>query len=82
MITLKDSVKKSRDEVMAALDKENIETRPVFYPMHDMPPYKEDRSYPVADRLSARGINLPTHGRMTERDIDRIVAALTRAVAN
>ncbi len=82
VITLKDSVRKSRDEVMAALDRENIETRPVFYPMHDMPPYKEDRAYPVADRLSARGINLPTHGRMTERDIDRIVAALARAVAN
>ena len=79
VITLKESVKKSRDEVMAALDRENIETRPVFYPMHQMPPYKEDRGYDVADHLAARGINLPTHGRLTERDIDRIVGALERA---
>lgn len=82
VITLKDSVMKSRDAVMAALDKENIETRPVFYPMHDMPPYKEDRRYPVAEHLAARGINLPTHGRMTERDIQRIAAALQRAVVD
>ncbi|WP_274628438.1 DegT/DnrJ/EryC1/StrS family aminotransferase [Arvimicrobium flavum] len=80
VITLKDSVAKSRDAVMAALDKENIETRPVFYPMHHMPPYQEDRTYPIAEHLSARGINLPTHGRMTERDIDRVVDALRRAV--
>jgi perosamine synthetase len=80
VVVLKDSVKKSRDEVMAALDRENIETRPVFYPMHQMPPYFEERPYPVADHLAARGINLPTHGRMTERDIDRVVAALRRAV--
>jgi len=81
VVTLKDSVAKSRDAVMAALDKENIETRPVFYPMHEMPPYAEERRYPVAEHLSARGINLPTHGRMTDRDIDRVVAALGRAVA-
>ena len=40
----------SRDEVMAQLEAAGIETRPVFYPMHVMPVYREaDGSYPVAE---------------------------------
>jgi perosamine synthetase len=80
VIILKDDVGKSRDQVMADLDGEGIETRPVFFPMHTMPPYQEDNVYPVAEKLSGRGINLPTHGRLTEGDICRIVDALKKSV--
>ena len=38
-----------RDAVMRELDAAGIETRPVFYPMHLLPPYREDR-----DALSER----------------------------
>jgi perosamine synthetase len=74
----------SRDAFMAALDADGIETRPVFYPMHVLPPYLDrTRHYPVADRLAAQGVNLPTHGKLTEDDVDyvvsRIRAALQRA---
>jgi perosamine synthetase len=66
-----------RDELMARLEADNIETRRVFPPMHVLPPY-EDRSgaFPVADRLSACGINLPTHGMLTEDDVDYIVGRI------
>jgi perosamine synthetase len=81
-IKLTDQVSRSRDEVMAALQAQGVETRPVFYPMHVMPPYREaDGAYPQAEACAARGINLPTHGRLTDADLDRICAALLSAVA-
>jgi perosamine synthetase len=82
-ILLGDSVSKKRDRVMLELDEKGIETRPVFYPMHVLPPYQEKAGgpFPRADFCAARGINLPTHGRLTEQDIDRVVAALERSIS-
>ncbi len=58
---------------MARMDASGIETRPVFYPMHIMPPYEEKGvSYPGADYCAARGINLPTHGLLSDSDISRL----------
>jgi perosamine synthetase len=69
-----------RDLVMARLDEVGIETRPVFYPMHQMPPYRNERPYPVADRRASRGITLPMHQGLTGRDINRIADSLARAL--
>jgi perosamine synthetase len=69
-----------RDAVMHALDADGIETRPVFYPMHIMPPYLEPTSYPVADAWAARGINLPTHLEVTSEDVQRIASSLRNAL--
>ena len=69
-----------RDELMRALDDAGIETRPVFYPMHVLPPYKEDKAYPVADEWAQRGLNLPTHQYLTRDDINRVASAISRAL--
>jgi perosamine synthetase len=37
-----------------------IETRPLFYPAHRLPHYSTGQLFPVAESLSARGINLPS----------------------
>ncbi len=82
-IRLLDSVEKQRDQVMQELDVMGIETRPVFYPMHVMPPYQEPPgSYPRAELCGARGINLPTHANLTEQDLDYIVATLATVLEN
>ena len=66
-----------RDTVMRTLDLAGIETRPVFYPMHLLPPYREDPAlYPNATRCASRGMNLPTHGLLTEADVERICRVL------
>jgi perosamine synthetase len=76
-ILLKRGRAADRDRWMAALAERGIETRPVFYPMHVMPPYREaDGSYPVAESLSQRGISLPTHGLLTEEDIEFIAGCM------
>jgi perosamine synthetase len=66
----------SNERFREALAARGIDSRPVFYPMHTMPPYSEDRCYPVAEDLSARGLNLPTHGHLTEDDVQYIGDAI------
>ena len=76
-ILLKRGHAADRDRWMAALAERGIETRPVFYPMHVMPPYREpDGSYPIAESLSQRGISLPTHGLLTEEDVEFIAGCI------
>lgn len=79
-IFLREGDEARRNDVMAALDAAGIETRPVFYPMHVMPPYREEASYPVADLWAQRGINLPTHLDVTREDVSRIAKALAAAL--
>ncbi len=76
-VTLGDAVRRSRDEIMKMMAARGIETRPVFYPVHQMPPYSDAVGpFPVADRVSAKGINLPTHGLLTRSDVERVAATL------
>jgi len=80
-VFLREGGEARRDAVMKALDADGIETRPVFYPMHVLPPYRESNAYPVADEWAQRGINLPTHQFLTPSDVGRIAASLERALA-
>lgn len=77
-VLLREGGEAERDQLMQRLDKLGIETRPVFYPMHVMPPYFEkDGNYPVANSCAMRGINLPTFAELSEAQIARICDALT-----
>ncbi|WP_299454228.1 DegT/DnrJ/EryC1/StrS family aminotransferase [uncultured Pigmentiphaga sp.] len=70
-----------RDAIISLLDAAGIETRPVFYPMHILPPYAQPAVFPVADLWAQRGINLPTHQALTQADVQRIADALGQALA-
>jgi perosamine synthetase len=61
--------------VMAQLEQTGIETRPVFYPLNDLPMYKQDGN-PVAAALSRRGLVLPTHAELTDADVYYVVDRL------
>jgi perosamine synthetase len=81
IVMLRHGGEAERDGVMRKLDAASIETRPVFYPMHLLPPYLEDATlYPNATRCASRGINLPTHGNLTEADVERICQALEASI--
>ncbi len=80
-VLLRPSVDVDRDAWMQELDQRGIETRPVFYPIHWMPPYQRySGHFPVADDCSSRGINLPTHGKLSEMDVDYVCNQLLAAV--
>lgn len=70
-----------RDEVINSLKQSGIESRPVFYPMHRMPPYKnytmQGESYTVSNNLSDGGISLPSSIYLDEDEIQRICNALS-----
>ncbi len=82
-ILLTDKAKISRDQLIAELNRAGIESRPLFYPLHIMPPYyDETANCPVAEGIAARGINLPTHGALKEEDIDRILRVILEVSAS
>lgn len=68
----------SRNDVMVQLEKQEIETRPVFPLISEMPPYfyGPRPQLPVAARTSRLGINLPTHGALGEEDVRYVVGSL------
>lgn len=70
-----------RDDVMRKLDEAGIDSRPVFYPMHQLPPYRSNAAFPVADDWTARGISLPLHTSLSESDIERVCRSLDHALA-
>jgi perosamine synthetase len=68
-----------RDGLREHLQRLGIETRPVFYPMHVLPPYAQamtPSAYPNADRIAEGGINLPTWPGMSREDVRFVVDAL------
>ena len=83
-VLVRDANRSQRDEVMADLASRGIETRPFFFPMHVLPPYREmsRRAFPVADDLSARGLNLPSGAPLTVEDIERVCLELEDCVGS
>lgn len=72
-IVLQTEFWQNRDAVIEILAEQGIETRPLFYPAHSMPPYIESVSgetFPVAENLSRNGLSLPTWAGLTESQID------------
>jgi perosamine synthetase len=65
-----------RDELMRRLSQDGIDTRPFFHPLHVMPPYRDERSYPAAERIASSGLNLPSSPRLTQDDVAHICARL------
>ena len=61
-----------RDRLMKMLEQRKIETRPAFRCMHHLPIYQSTERHPVAENISARGINLPTHAGLSREDVDYI----------
>jgi perosamine synthetase len=72
-----------RDALRAALQRDGIETRPLFYPVHQMEMYAAPgQHFPVADEIASRGINLPSYPALMRDDItficDRVRDFLVR----
>lgn len=68
-ILIKDKGGKTRNKLIEKLKKTGIDTRPFFYPIHILPPYKNNQKLPIAEKLSKTGINLPSAVTLTEKDV-------------
>lgn len=65
-----------RDELMAKLKQEGIDTRPFFIPLHKMPYLNEGLKLPVAEKLGQIGMNLPSSVKLTKEQIDKITSVI------
>jgi perosamine synthetase len=82
-VLIEDRFKISRRRVMEELALRGIETRPVFYPITSMPPYRNGRiqRFSVAERVSKTGLSLPSSPLLASDSIRRICAVF-RKLAN
>ncbi len=85
-ILLDDKLPISRDDLIDELYARGIETRPLFYPLHTLPPYQASASspinLPVAERLATRGLCLPTWAGLTQSDVQRVCRNLRECIEN
>jgi dTDP-4-amino-4,6-dideoxygalactose transaminase len=67
-----------REGVRRALEAENIESRPIWKPMHLQPVFKDCRiaGGSVSEDLFARGLCLPSGTQMTEQDLERVTKVI------
>ena len=77
-ITIKADSKVKPLDIMEALERENIESRPVWKPMHMQPVFEKCDFIKVADEpiskdLFERGVCLPSDTKMTKEEQDKIV---------
>lgn len=70
----------TREDVRLALDAKNIESRPLWKPMHLQPVYEGSKffGFGVCERLFEQGLCLPSGSNLTEEDFERIFEVLTR----
>ena len=78
VITLDKNSKVKPIDIMEALDKENIESRPVWKPMHMQPIFKDYdfikvEEEPVSTDLFERGVCLPSDTNMTKEEQDVVI---------
>lgn len=73
-VLIEDDFSLTRDEVIEYLERNGVQARPFFMPIHEMPPYKDYRynSMDVTNELYRKGINLPSSVSLTEEEIEQI----------
>ncbi|MEQ1863535.1 MAG: DegT/DnrJ/EryC1/StrS family aminotransferase, partial [Micropepsaceae bacterium] len=70
------------EDLRLALERANIESRPVWKPMHLQPVFKGARCIggAVAEQLFANGLCLPSGSAMTDADVDRVSELISKRV--
>ena len=75
----------TRDEFIAKMLKNGVETRPVFYPLHEMPPYRRfaarGSAFSNSREVSENGVSFPSSVNITGEEISNIGQALARILS-
>ncbi len=77
-ILIDDTASVTAEEFRLAMDKENIETRPLWKPMHLQPIFKDNPFYGdgFSEALFKTGLCLPSGSNLVKDDFDRITQAV------
>jgi len=73
----------TREVIRLSLEEENIESRPLWKPMHQQPIFADCKSYlnGVSDKLFEDGLCLPSGSNLIEEEFDRIFESLDHIFA-
>jgi len=76
----KEKIGFSREDIRVALEKENIETRPLWKPMHLQPVFSNALSYVngISEKYFQDGLCLPSGSNLTTEEKDRIKLSIQR----
>lgn len=84
-MTIKEDSKVKPIDVILALEEENIESRPIWKPMHMQPVYKEYKFFnhnnegkAVSEVMFDNGLCLPSDTKNTEEDMKRIISTIKK----
>ncbi|WP_339751713.1 aminotransferase class I/II-fold pyridoxal phosphate-dependent enzyme [uncultured Winogradskyella sp.] len=74
----------TREGLRLALEKENIESRPLWKPMHQQPIFKDAPSYlnGVSENLFKKGLCLPSGSNLSDIELDRVVSTINTYFAS
>jgi dTDP-4-amino-4,6-dideoxygalactose transaminase len=69
-----------REALRLFLEKDNIESRPLWKPMHLQPIFKDMPKYlnGVSDDLFNRGLCIPSGSNLSEDDLERVVSKVKK----
>ncbi len=65
-----------RDRIREHLKAKGVDTRPLFHPAHTMPVFQTGESYPIAESLSSRGLNLPSYPDLSREQVTYICSII------
>lgn len=69
-----------REALLAAFKADNIDGRVFFWPLSSLPMFEQRPQHTTSHTLSARAINLPSYHDMTNNEIGRVAACVSRAL--
>ncbi len=78
-ICLKDNFSEKRDQLMSYLKAKGIDTRPIFYPMNEMPAFNdhiEKGKFPVSQKISYSGLSLPSSISISRDEVEYVVESV------
>lgn len=79
-VTFDAGARKTAGELITALEAENVESRPIWKPMHLQPVFADAEAHlsGVGERLFETGVCLPSGSGMTDAEHDRVIDCLAK----
>jgi dTDP-4-amino-4,6-dideoxygalactose transaminase len=74
----------TREDIRLALESENIESRPLWKPMHLQPVFKDCPAYTsgVSEKLFKNGLCLPSGSNLTIEELNRVTTSIKSVIQN
>jgi perosamine synthetase len=69
-----------RDALAAHLKSNGVDSRKIFYPINEMPPFKNYKEYTVSSWLSDKGISFPSYPTLTNSEIDFVCEKIKEGI--